>query len=418
VETSAISYRVADFLKQYPPFTAIDEKDLVGLAAFGRVRFFEAHEFLMWQGEPHKAHIFVIQQGTVSLWDERGGRAELRDVRGAGDLIGGEQFHGERACLYTAQATSDVVIYGFPAQDFEALLDRYPYAAKFVAALGTVTTDFQRTDEQADPRRMFLHQVASPLQTCAPATTVAEAARLLARSGADAMAVAEGEELRGLVSASALLLWLADGGSGDRPVSDLRVALPPTVGPDASVTDGVLAMGTADVPAVAMTADGTSTGRLLSVLTPRDVAPAFGDQPAVILRDIRRATDIASLRALNQRARACALHHLTSAGSADWILRFTDAVDVAILKRLFVLTAQDDAAGCWCVCGASGRGESISMQIPAPMDPSCWPRMPGPSTASASAAIWPAWRRPTTRRSTRRPPPSGRAATSRGSRTL
>ena len=94
METSAIRYRVADFLKQHPPFNAMEDADLITLAENGRVRFYEANEFILWQGEPHKSHVFVIQQGTVSLWDEQSGEAELRDVRGAGDLLGVEQFNG------------------------------------------------------------------------------------------------------------------------------------------------------------------------------------------------------------------------------------------------------------------------------------------------------------------------------------
>ena len=126
METSAIRYRVADFLKEHPPFNAMEDADLVALAANGRVRFYEANEFILWQGEPHKVHVFVIQQGTVSLWDERRGVAALRDVRGAGDLLGVEQFNGARAVLLSARSTSDVVVYGFQATDFGELLTKYP----------------------------------------------------------------------------------------------------------------------------------------------------------------------------------------------------------------------------------------------------------------------------------------------------
>ncbi len=72
METAVISYRVADFLKKHPPFHAMDDADLLGLAARGRVRFHEPNEYILWQGEPHRLHVFVIQQGTVSLWDESG----------------------------------------------------------------------------------------------------------------------------------------------------------------------------------------------------------------------------------------------------------------------------------------------------------------------------------------------------------
>src|SRR4029450_12406852 len=47
-----------------------------------------------------------------------------------------------------------------------------------------------------------------------------------------------------------------------------------------------------------------------------------------------------------------------------WIARFTDSVDLAILRRLIALTGSDVASVCWCVCGASGRGESIVRRQP------------------------------------------------------
>jgi CBS domain-containing protein len=366
METSAIRYRVADFLKQYPPFNAMDEADLVALAGNGRVRFYEANEFILWQGEPHKAHVFVIQQGTVALWDEQHGQAELRDVRGAGDLLGIDQFNGARSVLYSARATSDVVLYGFLAEDFAELLAKYAYASQFVAALGSVAADFKRADERIDPRRTFLHEMAGPLNVCTTEQSVADAARLLTRTGADAVAVANASShVVGLVSSSSLLAWIGGaGGAIEGPLSQLPLETPPTLGPDASVADGVMAMGNSETGALAMTADGTPSGRLLAVLTPRDLAPVFGDQPAVILRDIRRAPDTLALRALNRRARASALQYLTSATASDWVAGVTDAADLAILERLIALTGADHSPACWCVCGATGRRENIVMRQP------------------------------------------------------
>ena len=363
MDTSEIRYRVADFLKQHPPFTAIDDQDLVDLAAHGRVRFFAADEFLAWQGEPHKTHVLVIQQGTVSLWDEHDGQAELRDVRGPGDWVGAEQFHGAPGCLYTARATTDVVTYGFPSYDLEALLERYPYATAFVAAMGSVASAFTPADAAADPLKTYLQQLAGPLRSCSARTTVGEAARQLLDSGVDALAVTgDDTSLVGVVTPRALLAWLAHGG-GDagRPLSEIGLPRPGLAGPDTSIADGAWAMSSGG--AVAMTADGTAAGRLLTVLTPRDLLPALGDQPAVILEDIGRAADLPRLRALNHRARAFVLKYLTGASSTDWMLRFATRVDDAILARVFTLTGQDRAPG-WCVCGTSGRGESLPLRMP------------------------------------------------------
>jgi CBS domain-containing protein len=348
VETSAISYRVADFLKQYPPFSAMAEGDLVSLAANGRVRFYEAQEFILWQGEPHKAYVFVIQQGTVSVWDERNGVSELRDVRGAGDLVGAERFHGERSVLFSVRAASDVLLYGFAEEDFYALLEKYPYAQQFVAALGTVIGDFQRGDEQPDPQRLFLHTVASQLPSCTTAESLADAARTLSRSGAEALAVTDADsQILGLVSPGTILGWIADGRGGvERPLGELPLEMPPALAPDASIADGAIALGTSTINALAITEDGHATGRVLSVITARDLAAVFGDNPAAILQDIRRAADFDSLRALNRRARACALRYLTSASSTDWLTRFIESVDVAIVTRAIELTTGDDDRGC------------------------------------------------------------------------
>src|SRR3954471_23615254 len=70
VQTAAIRYRVADFLKQHPPFQLMEEPDLLALVNRGRVKFHEADEFLCWQGSAYAQFVFVIQQGAVALWEE------------------------------------------------------------------------------------------------------------------------------------------------------------------------------------------------------------------------------------------------------------------------------------------------------------------------------------------------------------
>ena len=107
METAAINYRVADFLKRHPPFNAIDDADLLELAARGRVRFYEPNQYILWQGEPHRLQLFVIQQGTVSLWDEAGDTARLRDVRGTGDMLGVERYNGAANCLCSVRSESE-----------------------------------------------------------------------------------------------------------------------------------------------------------------------------------------------------------------------------------------------------------------------------------------------------------------------
>ena len=362
MDTSEIRYRVADFLKRHPPFNAIDDRDLVALAAHGRVRFFANDEFLTWQGEPHKTHLLVIQQGTVSLWDEDHGRAELRDVRGPGDWIGAEQFHGAPSCLYTARATTDVVTYGFPAYDIEALLGQYPYAASFVASMGSVESTLAPADAASTPFWTYLQKIAAPSRTCGSHATVAEAARLLIEGGDEALAVTgPAGGVLGVVNRDVLLSWLLGAGDAQRPLAEVRLQPPALAGPETSIADGALAMRAHG--AVVMTADGTAEGRVLSVVTPRDLLPALGDQPAAILEAIDRADDLLQLRSLNQRARAFVLERGAGAASSEWMARFCTSVDQAIFTRARGVIGCDARGDYWS-WGTSGRGESLTARMP------------------------------------------------------
>jgi CBS domain-containing protein len=368
VDTSAISYRVADFLKQHPPFQAIEETDLVRLAAHGRVRFFEAGEFILWQGEPHKLHVFVIQQGTVSLSNETGGHEVLRDVRGPGDMLGIERFTGAPHCLYSARSLSDVVLYGFPESEFDELVLKHPSARRFVDAYDSVTADLDLARETRSPHEVFLHDVVGerPLERCGAHTSIRDVAALMLSTGSDAIAVVDdGQRSEGVVTVDAVLAWVAAGaGQADQSIAGVLQRVPPVVGAAVSVTDAVLAMGDAGSDVLAVTSDGLPSGRLHTLVTTRDVGRAFGDQPASILREIRRAPDLEALLQLNHRARALSLRYLTSASSVDWTARFTSLTDAGIVARIIALVGEPAAPACWCVCGASGRGESLTRHAP------------------------------------------------------
>jgi len=367
MDTAAISYRVADFLKKHPPFHAIEEGDLLDLARRGRVRFFEENEYIVWQGEPYQ-QVFVIQQGTVSLWDESGKTAVLRDVRGTGDLLGIEQFKAGGACPYSAKSSSDVVIYAFPAVEFKALVLKHEYARRYAASYGNVAADYQFAGERRELQNIFLHELAGrkKLLSCNAQDSIREVVRTMRTMGADAIAVVDAEHrARAVLTTSSFLEWIEeDGSDSQKPVASLLRHAPLAITSSASVTEGVLAMGTADAGALAITSDGTADGCLHAIVTVRDLEPTFGDQPVAILREIPRATNMETLRDLNRRARAFVLQHLTSAAAVDWLTRFTMQTDVSIVGRIIALLDAVELPACWCFCGSPGRAESLARVLP------------------------------------------------------
>jgi hypothetical protein len=232
VDTSEIRYRVADFLKQHPPFTAVDDTDLVALAADGRVRFFPNHEFLAWQGEPHKMHVLVIQQGTVSLWDEQGSQAELRDVRGPGDWIGAEQFHGARSCLYTVRATTDVVTYGFPVADDRGAAREVSRTRLVRRGDGIGGQHVHARTRAANRCPCICRQLAGPLSSCGRETTVRAPRSCCSRAAPEALAVTDDNGVcHGVVTRATAGVDRVGHGDADRADSEIGLAVPGVAGP-------------------------------------------------------------------------------------------------------------------------------------------------------------------------------------------
>lgn len=133
MKTSVIRHRVADFLRQYPPFDFIPEDDLLALASSGRVHFFESESYVFEQGKPPKDIVWVIQQGAVEIWDE-GGEPRQIDLLGAGDILGMGRYFGESVYSASARTASDVILYSIDETLFGELMRRTPGVAAFVAA--------------------------------------------------------------------------------------------------------------------------------------------------------------------------------------------------------------------------------------------------------------------------------------------
>jgi len=361
VETAAISYRVADFLKQHPPFHVMEESDLVSLAKHGRVRFFEAHQYVLAQGSS-RLQVFVIQQGTVLLWDEKGNEAKLLDVRGPGDLLGIDQLDRTPTNPCAARSASDLLVYGFPTEEFNALVDKYPQAKQFVSAYAGGTTSARFSGRQ-DPHNTPLVSLAKPVATCAPDTSIRDAAKKLLQSESDVLIVEISQNKSFMTfTTETFLAWIAQGETdAERPIetmAHIQSGSAAALRGDSTVADGILALADGNHRALVITSDGTQTGTTQAFVTPRNLGRPFGDRPLELLAELERAQEPRALRSLNKRARSLTLRYLNSSAASDWLAGFTSFVDIRIARRVISMVAPSIRC-CWCLRGSAGRSENL-----------------------------------------------------------
>ena len=198
MKTAVIRHRVADFLKQHPPFDSLPEPDLLALAGSGRVKFHEGDEYIFQQGDAPGPALFVIQQGRVELLDQSPAGERLRDVLGEGDILGLDRLLGNGRQRHSARTSGDVILYAIDGALFASLVAAHRDVQRYVSAHVSVSASagVERPswlDAAAPPieylraRRDTLGDADAPIID-APVTTRAAVRRMVA-TGAELLAV-------------------------------------------------------------------------------------------------------------------------------------------------------------------------------------------------------------------------------------
>ena len=383
MRTSTINYRVADFLKRYSPFEFLDEAELLELASHGRVKMHERGEALFREGREPGPYVFVIQQGTVRLVNETDEGEELRDILGAGDLLGVGRFLGRDTYRHTARAATDVVLYCLHAGDVERLIATHEEVARYLEATASVRGQHsaaEQTAREASQRRRFWVDQTGPsetvttsrLLTCSPETAISSAACQMAKAGSDVLVVVDPQGLpQGLVTTNELRDHVATAQVSPQVCVDaIMRAAPATVRAGRRVGDYLLPMMRAGDALVAVTADGTPGTPVEGLVTSRDLVVRYGTDPAGLAHELRRAPSFAELASLHQRIRSLIVEQLTGTGTMGWLLPAVSELQRALVQRVVELaTAECAAEGlapfdfdtCWLQFGNAGRQELLTV---------------------------------------------------------
>lgn len=382
VRTSTIAYRVADFLRSHAPFQYTPEPQLVELARSGRVKFYEVDEYIFRQGEGRKPWIYVIQQGRVELWEEEEGRDELRDILGAGDMLGIGAFWGDppqETYLYSAKTTGDVVLYALGLDAFSRVVKEQPRIKRYLNAYFSVNPIYVDGEgeraliefgPEVGPPVMPLHALARGGRVRVRSRdTVADVVRRTVEAGRDTLAMVddEGREL-GVVWTPELMALLAAGErSWEAPAASAATAQVVDVDHKQSIEATHLAMLRARRFVGLVRGDD---GKPMGAISPTDIGllPLFN--PALVGRRLRRAADTAEAEALIAQAKLSIAAALTDRSHVAYLADVSTELHSLLVERLGGLAEAEMAAEdwiapegsscCWLLFGSAGRGELLT----------------------------------------------------------
>lgn len=352
---------VVRFLREFPPFDALELADVERLAAAADVEFYLAGATIFSQGADPVEYLRVIRSGSVEVVSD----GRVLDLIGEGELFGHASMLSGLPPGFEARAAEDTLCYRISGEVAQGPLSR-PAGLRFVArsllepwgeAIGPAQARLE-ADDSLQPVGSLIR--GDPV-VCQPETPIREAARLMTATGATAVVVDLANGSLGILTDRDLRTCVvAEGLSSDAPVSEAMTAPAYTSAPDRLGGDVLLEMldrGIRHFPVV------TSSGEILGVVEELDLAAAQTRSSFFLRQRIARATSVQELAGISAELRSTVISmHDARVGPPNISAVYSVVVDALTRRLLELAVAELGNPGvefAWLALGSQARREAM-----------------------------------------------------------
>lgn len=354
---------LATRLKAHPPFDRLSDEALLEVTAALRVRYAEAGEVLFEEGQPALDEVWLVHKGSIRL--TRNG--ELAAMCEPGDLFGVRAHLAARAYVATAEVDRDALLYCWPAERFLVWVKQLPEIAVHLASGFAVEGPLGHISET--PNVVQHAQAVEPIRnllTCGRTATVrAAASQMTERRVGSILVVDDGGRPVGIVTDADLRVKVvAAAVDCEATAVEAIMSAPVQTMRDApSLIEATIQMANSGIHHLVTTEDGTVHTRATGMITNHDLMVETGENPAALVRTLRRAHRDEDLRTVRERLDAIVARYIEAELPIDFTARVAAAVTDQITRRALALAL--DAQGpapvpwVWLALGSQGRREQL-----------------------------------------------------------
>ena len=366
--SSSLLHNLRQSLQQHPPFAQMAAADVDAFIVQSRQAYYAPGEVLLSPDSGPVRELLLIRQGSVT------GRKGLAELAGAIEYVAGDLFPigallGARTVTATYTANEDTFCLQLPAEAVHALAARSLPFADHLNRLALQLLSLSRRAVQAAWSSQALAEQSlearlgtlprkTPLAV-GPATSLADAlGQMHQQRVGSVLVVDEAGAPQGILTRHDILgrvtlpqrpLTTAIATVMSQPLQCLSTAQ--------TLQEAVLLMSRHGIRHVPITEDG----RLVSIVSERDLFALQRLSLKQVSTQIRAAADLPALQAVAGQIRRLAGQLMGQGVQARQITELISHLNDLLTERLVQITAQrhglDLARACWLAFGSEGRGE-------------------------------------------------------------
>lgn len=374
---NTISHRVADFLKSYPPFSFLQQRDLEKISEQISIIYKEKDSVVFVENEETHDSFYVVHKGAVALKTSQ--QNDILDMCDEGDIFGLRPLIANENYQMEARAYEESILYAIPLTIFR------PYALENKAVGNFLIESFASNtlhpyskshrgklygDEslETDAKVLDLHPVkySKKLISCHATTTAKEIADIMIRKNVGAILVVEEEMLPiGIITDKDLRNKIVTGAFPITATATQIMTAPVITYPKKmTITQAQIAMMKADISHLCITKDGTVNSKAVGMLSKHDVMVSLGNNPAVLIKAIKRAKKAKHLKPI--RAQIMQLlqgyidQNIPTMLTSKIITELNDAcIKQVITIALDKMETPPPVKFAWLAMGSQGRSEQL-----------------------------------------------------------
>ena len=302
---NTISHRVADFLKNFPPFNFLHQKDIETLSEQVSIIYKEKDSVVFAENEETHNCFYVVHKGAVTLRNSF--KNDILDMCDEGDIFGLRPLIANENYMMEARTHEESILYAIPIAIFKpyalenravgnfliesfASNTRNPYSKShsgklYGETLGSETLDIDKNLLDIQPVKY-----SKKLITCFSTTTAKEIAEIMTKKNVGAVLVIEDKLPIGIITDKDLRNKIVTGEFPITTTAGLIMTAPVITYPKKmTVTQAQMAMMKSNISHLCLTKDGTANSKAVGILSKHDVMVELGNNPAVLIKAVKRA---------------------------------------------------------------------------------------------------------------------------------
>ncbi|MGO4921035.1 DUF294 nucleotidyltransferase-like domain-containing protein [Maribacter spongiicola] len=374
-----ISERVADFIKNYPPFNLLDSKSIFQLAEQVLIVYKEKNSIIFKVDEPQHSHFYLVHKGAVTL--NNAASSNVLDYCDEGDIFGLRPLFANENYKLEARAHEECILYGIPIDIFKPIAKKNEQVSIFLMESFASNTRnpyakdqkgqlFDNEDEKEVTKDVLLPdlQLASyskKLVTCSTRTTIKKAADIMSKKKIGSILVTSNDLPVGIITDKDFRNKVI---SGEQPITasvkSIMTAPVITYPKNLTITQAQMAMMKSNISHLVITQDGTPNSNALGILSKHDVMVSLGDNPAVLVKAIKRTSKIKKIKQIRKSVMVLLSGYLEQNIPLGLIAKIISELNDTCIKQVVEISlARMDAPPpvkfAWLALGSQGRSEQL-----------------------------------------------------------